>query len=698
MQSLDCNTAILNAGPVRVEEQPIAVVIDNPEKAAHFYGELEKQKGTTDFAKAEVVYREGLTPDYATVRLTYWGQGQPVNYSILKKAYLEDPIINAAINVTAEAIVADGYELGGKVGLHNRRVDKMLGDNAWYDTMMSVVLELLIYGDSYVELVRENSRRRFYSDVGEKPKHSAGKLDAGSFKRGYSSNGFTVKEYASEKDYYTDFVQDASKEKGKVWRFYPTDAASVRIDYNEHGEVLKYIQRVNFRRVDFYPDEMVHFTLRKFGGRVYGNTSLASVLFNLQAKILAENYTTDYFRRGAIPRVVYIMKSNFSEEQLRRFTDKLKTLAPWMDLVVTGDVEMKEIAPNNTDLQFRELLGYLRENILIALQVPPVLVGLTEGANRNTSETQMEAFDRHIRFLKMVIGQTINQQLLTEENFDFSDIDFSWSIDNKREELKEVQMAQLASTMVLQDILTAEEVRTRYLGLEPMTAEQKAELEAQRAERMAQQAMSGGFGGKPGGKPGGSPMNSRNPLVANPSANMDKKDRAESQNVERQMEHKFLDFVSKSQFAEEAARHSRDPYPFGAAPAEKVRTDRELSEYHAEREELTDTILRNPIDNALELNHDREFNHYDYAGRKPAPKGKRPKGDPSREGMGQHAPDGSSHTKGLAGEAAKEHAEHPWTTEEQAKRIASDHEREKRKKDSHKFYEGTDQLDELGIG
>jgi len=35
---------------------------------------------------------------------------------------------------------------------------------------------------------------------------------------------------------------------------------------------------------------------------------------------------------------------------------------------------------------------------------------------------------------------------------------------------------------------------------------------------------------------------------------------------------------------------------------------------------------------------------------------------------------------GLKGEAAKEHKEHPWTTPAQAKRIAADHQRERRKK------------------
>ena len=199
---------------------PDAVTIVRPQDADHLLGELEKRVPEMDVSKAEVVYREGLTPDYATVRNVYWGQNHPVNYLILRKAYLEDPIIKAAINITAEAILGDDYILNSKVDLHKNRMEKLLKDNSWHDTMMSIVLELLIYGDSYLELVRETNRRKFFADVDWSPTlgiYHKGIVSAGGFKAGYSTNGVDICEYRTEKEYYSAFAEErSSKPAGGV--------------------------------------------------------------------------------------------------------------------------------------------------------------------------------------------------------------------------------------------------------------------------------------------------------------------------------------------------------------------------------------------------------------------------------------------------------------------------------------------------
>lgn len=410
----------------------------------------------------------GLTPDYMSFRNTYWGQLQPVSYALLWKAYLEDPIVHACINRLAEAVVGDGYKLVGGSRLHRKKISDLFKNNEFTINLQDIVLSLLIYGDAYLEIIREEKDNALY--------HSIDNLESEIKKRNCdedlckSANLYS--EEIKNRGSYTDLdiykqIQKNNNDYGLMSQFYPRDARTIRIDYNEHGEVIKYIQRVLHRRVDFYPDEMIHFRLNVIGNRQYGHSAMQSILSTLQAKIAAENYNADYFRRGAIPRMFYNVK-NLSEEQVKRLRSNLQLLQPQQDVIMVGDVEAKSLAPTNQDIQFRELLGYYRENIIAALGVPSEFLGLETKAGRNTSQTRMEAFDRRVRALRSAIADKINNQLLTKENLGFDDVIFEFVDENNREELKDAQVAGLLAPLIQTGVVTPDEIRIK-LKLPPMS-------------------------------------------------------------------------------------------------------------------------------------------------------------------------------------------------------------------------------------
>jgi HK97 family phage portal protein len=336
----------------------------------------------------------GLAPDYLSFRNTWFGQPQPVAYKMLWKAYLEDPIVRSCVNITVEAIMGDGYLLEGKTELHVKRVKNSFKEMFFQKFLQDVVTSLTIYGDAYAELVRDGGG-------------------------------------------------------GLLKTARPLDAATIRIDYDEHGTVLKFIQRVLHRRVDFYPDEMAHFSINNIGGRPYGTSDLQAILNTIQAKQAAQSYNTEYFRRPGLPRVIYISK-NISEPQNKRIVETLKTVTPQSDLyfnVQNGELDVKEVAPSNTDMQFVELMEFLRSEMIAAMAVPPIFLGITEGSNRSNAQTQLEAWDRRKKKLRLVIQDLINTQLLTVANFGFDDVVFKFKDSNSREELKYGQLMQLLSTV-----------------------------------------------------------------------------------------------------------------------------------------------------------------------------------------------------------------------------------------------------------
>ena len=457
-----------------------------------------------------------LTPDYLAFRNTWWGQQQPVNYKMLWNAYLSEPIVRACVDITVDAIIGDGYTIHGDSELHVKRVKNTFKKANFQKFLQDTVTSLVIYGDAYSELVRDRG--------------------------------------------------------GLVEFFRPVDASTVRIDYDEHGFVLKFIQRVLHRRVDFYPDEMIHMTINNVGGRVYGLSSLQSIIFTLQAKMAATQFNTEYFRRNGLPRSLYMVK-NLSKEQNDRAVAELRKATPQTDVwlnVGAGEIQHQIVSPNNQDMQFIELMNFLRQEIIAATGVPPIFLGITEGSNRANAQTQMESWDRKKKKMRLIIQDIINMSLLTTANFGFDDVQFEFNDENSRERLKYTQMAQLmqsipwATPNQILDVmdlppLEDKEVRfdsvtgdlnskTREIGDTPIYEIQQARQDA----LMAQGVMPGGEG-----KPGAA---NQNPNAANPQKNQDKKENAERLNSSQANE------TRASKFSK--ANPTRD-YPFGAVEPER---------------------------------------------------------------------------------------------------------------------------------
>jgi len=557
-----------------------------------------------DLTARGVIAGESLTPDYLSFRNTYWGQQHPVNYKLLYKMYKEDPVVNSAINLTKDFVVGDGWELIGDEGseLHRKRIERVLNKNNFTNTLNDLVLCLLIYGDAYLELVRhEDSRHKFVSEC-DIAKHSD------------NIGSFGVHEWTEELGVKKCFVGDNEVSKdvfekqwnyeykqkfGTVKKMVPMEPSSVRVDYNEHGEPIKYIQRVLHRRVDFYPDEIVHFSLNKIGARVYGHSPMQSLLVTLQAKQNAENYTNDFFKRGAMPRMVYVLPGNYQKDMVDRFKNTLATLQPQQDVVLTGgqEVKVQEVAPHNSDMQFIELLKYLRLNILIALQVPPSMIGISEGANRSNSTVQMQAFDRRVHALKSIIADILNWQLFTTENFGSDNVVFKFQDKNVRENLLKAQEAQLLSSMVATGIVTANEVRDKLelkpLGIEGVQSEDRgmkipdpdkiiAERQMAQAKLQGDKMMVNGEMNQMGGQSGqANPMKSQvkteNAAALNTSAASES--RASSQPKKPSTE-KSAHYLQELAYAEAASE--RGPFASGSvlSSAEKKDRARELRERH----------------------------------------------------------------------------------------------------------------------
>ena len=571
---------------------------------------FEKRVSIRDVNPADESMRSSLTPDYWGFRNVVWGQSWPVNYQILWKAFLQCPELFGCITTITDAVVGNGYAFDGPK-LHKKKLEDVLKKNNWTQQLRDIIMQLLIYGDAYLYLVKGADTKEVRASVSSGDLNKAVSLLNGGRTKfewvsksededvfDYGTNG-RGNRFDSEKVYVTAFEEEARKEGGKIKQFYTVDPATIRIDYDEHGVVHKYIQRVRQRRIDYYPDEIIHFKINVVGDRIYGHSPLYSLLYTLQTKENAELYTAEYFRRSGIPRMIYRIGKNsmFSKEQVERTKMELRSLHPYEDIVLSGDIESENVVPKNTDLQFRELLEYLREQIFIAYQVPPVLLGKSDSANRNQSSVNQDMFLRNVNTKRAEIASIMNLQFFTDANFGFDDVIFKFDDSSTRDLLKDAQTAQLLSTLVYQQILTPQEIRVKFLGLpeEPELGSfvQNPMLDLQ---------------------PGvaGTNLGNKNPNVQNPMENQDRKEEAEGNNTEGQMRSKRQ---IKKRVKEGGPTEKDRDYPYGAVPPE-LSTDDPRAFMDRMNEVLN--IVRNPIENSDNINHVRDFSKPE---KKPSTKG-----------------------------------------------------------------------------
>jgi HK97 family phage portal protein len=471
----------------------------------------------------------GFTPDYSSFRNTFWGQTPPVDYMMLKKAYLEDPIVYRCVQVLTNGILSNGYILKGGSIEGRKHVLDLLQLAQFSRVLRDLVIQLIAYGDAYVEVARNSS--------------------------------------------------------GQIEEFYPHDASTIRVDYDEHGIAFKYIQRVLHRRIDFLADEMIHFSLNNFGGRVYGHSMQQPVLETVQTKFYAERYTAEFFRRGAIPRLAYILK-NYSEEQKTRFVEKMRAIQPNEDIALVGEAEVKEIGlKSNADMQFKELLDYLRGNILACFGVPPILVGLTKDKDRGAQggQSQLEAFDDHVRGLRAQIADVLNHEFFTIENFGV-DIIFEFNEDNTRENLRRAQVGQLMASMP--GVFTKDEIRVQ-MGYPPIKAREEATgVGPGSAEEDEVASTSDDFVGDP------KVLGQTNPAESNSRSRVERRDNAEERNTEQQKDaKKYVNPIPKD-------REST----FGATPLAEQPPGQRLNDLLADNQQDVHVTTSKPIEDALSLN------------------------------------------------------------------------------------------------
>lgn len=356
------------------------------------------------------------------------------------------PEVSGVINALCNDIMGDGFEFrGSKAGIS--AAQEFVKRNHFNKKFYSVLQDYTLLGDAYLGI--RIMQRDYVNKV--------------------LKNDSIIDDLQKSFDYGEDEIINKLKIRAPEL-FYPREvfplkASTIYPDYDEHGRINSYIQKVNgnSKKVRFPPSEVIHFSLNNIGNDVFGSTPFASCLNDIATLWYAKDYAGTFFQNDASPDRMYILKNtapnsaefvNFKKsiEQFKRAKDKHKSM------VMTGEVEVQNINEFNKDLEFSTLIDKFTQRLRMAWNMPSSR--LDEAGKSGTTKAAEAGYYKNINRMQSEIEETLNSELWAR----FGDVEMVFKKAYKRDESIE---ADIISKTVGKPVLSVNEGR-EYLGYKPL--------------------------------------------------------------------------------------------------------------------------------------------------------------------------------------------------------------------------------------
>jgi hypothetical protein len=306
-----------------------------------------------------------VTLPYTAYWERLWGATPIEDLPTYKDLYTFTPYIKAAIDVTVNLSISQGFELEGP----DEAIVKWLSD--WCDEhnvlqdLRIVATDMLVFGNAFLEICRD-------------------------------------------------------EQTGTVEWLKPLDPVHMRVRRDAYGNVLGYIQLLTFPPVTFASTDIVHF---RWGAKSwwyefsYG-TSILRPLLKLQAYI--DQLETDLATIiHCYTKPMLVVKAGtpekpFSDPQLTALMQAFQNRQAATDVFVRGDVSVDVIKSMTRDVNVQFWLNYLLIQRDAVLGVPKIYMGQSEGTNRATADVVMQEYVTRLRMIQEIIGDVLETVLFRQ--------------------------------------------------------------------------------------------------------------------------------------------------------------------------------------------------------------------------------------------------------------------------------------------
>jgi len=283
------------------------------------------------------------------------------NYDTYERIYKEVPLVQAAVNYTADLAVGVGYELLGEDEKKIQKVKEFLEGQEFHMIALRLARNMLIYGNGYIESVRAGSR----------------------------------------------LVE--------LKILHPKTIA-LNLSDDGTGEVVGYNQKVGANStIDFTTEEIAHFKMNVVGDALEGTSAIECVRTALSTKLQMEADLRLISHRYAAPQVHYKLGTSdepATEAQIDEFESQLSEQNPEMDLITAHNIGAEVLRPLGTKIGVEEFLSHMENQVIAGLQVPEVALGRGRNITEATAKVQIGIFDRRVKSIQEVLTQQINALII----------------------------------------------------------------------------------------------------------------------------------------------------------------------------------------------------------------------------------------------------------------------------------------------
>lgn len=147
----------------------------------------------------------------------------------------------------------------------------------------------------------------------------------------------------------------------------------------------------------FSAPEVIHFRYFSPTRDILGMGALEPAALAAMADQAAQHFNAAFFRNGATLQGVLETDQAMHRDTAQALVDSFNrahrgTVNAWKWRILTHGLKASTITPSHTDMDFLNLRRFSREEILMALGVPPVMVGLLDGATYANAQEQRHSF------------------------------------------------------------------------------------------------------------------------------------------------------------------------------------------------------------------------------------------------------------------------------------------------------------------
>lgn len=254
--------------------------------------------------------------------------------------------------------------------------------------------------------------------------------------------------YLNLKVYNNAFVEIEWK-NNKPYQMYLLDTETMSIDETSHGVVKGYKQKpVNSKsgeEVTFQPDEVWHISYPDLETKSWSRPDLKSLKQTVATKNAVENFinwlaSTNQFRN-------IIKTEEATDDDIDKLmSDYLATQDdPNLPFIIDGDFEVEVMRSFEEASSFIDIMSYFRHKIFMLLQVPPIVVGLTDNTNRSNSEMEYRIFQVNNNYDRDIFKEEFNKELVPK--LGMKNVRWTWESPDKRTEKDDIEIAEKLSGM-----------------------------------------------------------------------------------------------------------------------------------------------------------------------------------------------------------------------------------------------------------